>query len=765
MAEQVQSILERMVPPLKDLRNRGLFSPDEIRSIVERRRRSEYLLQRRSAARKSDYLRYIEEEILLEKLRKLRKEKVLTDRRNERMSRHADGDFSDDSDGDDEANKRKHAYQTSGPGDSHILSHIHFLYQRTLKKFHYPLDILLNYANFSKEHKSFHMLGRIYAEGLQHHPREDGLWIEAASFEYFGYVAQDYENGNEANAKVVGSSIRNARVLMQRGLRINKTSKELWLQHFALELHYVQKLRGRREILELGDGSNDSEDDEDTAQDEKETSSLLPCQIIFKNAIKAIPNDIQFRLRFVEACGMFPQTKQLEGHIMESVTRDFGESVEGWVARISYAEEGMQNGEKRNMGFLSKAIDDADEHSDSSDEEKSEGRPAKKARIESESGISEDPALELLHEALEAVPTPKMYLECSRFLQLRIQRLLDEGQSSDEDKDEGLSHLIGTDEDAKVAAKRHSGLLEELYQNAKEKNISSTNLTLDQVEYLCNEGQYQKAEELLSNAADSSAAGGNNDARLWLRWAELSQQMMEDAEASSISDMAPPSSSPIRILRRALKCTPIHERQSYTLILTDLMRHLMAQSSSSLKTKNELHALFQKLILISQGSRYSIPNVNKRRLLANNDGDEDSDEGVGDDKVNLAVTFVAYLKYTMLHDDKDAIQSIYTSVLYHSNYGKSCTGKTEEELISMKDFFDTCLQFELANRTNHSSAATVSSSGDSRKKKKEKKKARKMRLCQMYEVAIGFFESGGGFWRKVVDEYQKGLDGVKYSFQ
>ena len=255
MAEQVQAILERMVPLLKDLRSRGLFSPDEIRSIVDRRRQSEYLLQRRSAARKSDYLRYIEEEILLERLRKLRKEKVLTDMRNERIRRlqEKDGSDGDDSDGD---RGRKHAYQISGPGDSHILSHVHFLYQRTLKKFHYPLDVLLNYAQFAKDYKSFHMLSRIYAEGLQHHPREAGLWIEAASFEYFGYVAQDYENASKGgtdsdnvNSKVVGSSIQNARVLMQRGLRINKSSAELWLQYFALELHYVQKLRGRKEIL------------------------------------------------------------------------------------------------------------------------------------------------------------------------------------------------------------------------------------------------------------------------------------------------------------------------------------------------------------------------------------------------------------------------------------------------------------------------------------------------------------------------------------
>jgi len=625
------------------------------------------------------------------------------------------------------------------------------------------------------------MLSRIYAEGLQHHPREAGLWIEAASFEYFGYVAQDYENGNKINSKVVGSSIQNARVLMQRGLRINKTSADLWQQYFALELHYVQKLRGRREILELGlneDGmlpsaSEDESDDEEARAGKM--STLLPSQIIFKNAIKAIPDDIQFRLRFVEACRMFPHTKQLEEYIMESVTQDFGKSVEGWVARISYAEEEWQKKitkkEKRGvMGFLGKADDNGSENDgnngsndgDESDGRAKDDRPPKKARVETESKTS-DPALILLQEALQAVSTPNMYLEGARFLRLRIQRLLDNDESSDEDEaEEDVSHLIGKDEDANGAAQRHAHLLEELYENAKKKNISSTNLTLDHVDYLLSAGQSEKAEELLSNAVSASTTD-TNDARLWLRWAEISQQMEEAAS----SGMASPSSSPTRILRRALKLTPIHDRQAHTLILTELMQYLMVQPSLP-KTSEELNSLFQKLILLSQGSICSI-NVKKSKFV---DGDEgDDEEGIGDGKVNLATTFVAYLEYAMLNGtdeatDIDAVRSIYTSILYHSNYGKSCSGKTEEEVLAMKTFFDVCLQFELANRNSSTVGGDTSSSSliKNKKDRKEKKKAWKMRLCKLYETAIGFYESGGSFWRNVVDEYQRDLHDMKYSF-
>jgi hypothetical protein len=144
MAEQVQSIMERMVIPLKDLRSRNIFTPSEIQHIVNRRRRSEYTLQRRSGAvLLSDYLTYIEEEVQLEQLRKLRKEKVLLEwndkvrRRSAAETRHSSKDADDD-----DQQQQQAVYKTSGPGDSHIISHIHFLYQRTLRKFQYPLDVL-----------------------------------------------------------------------------------------------------------------------------------------------------------------------------------------------------------------------------------------------------------------------------------------------------------------------------------------------------------------------------------------------------------------------------------------------------------------------------------------------------------------------------------------------------------------------------------------------------------------------------------------------
>jgi len=820
-----------MVPALKDLTTRHIFTPDEIRAIVTRRRKSEYLLQRRGGGNtsgggsgkngvtKSDYLKYIEEEILLERLRKLRKEKVLREmrRRREKQGRKESED-DDGSNDDGDTRKRAAAYKTSGPGDSHIVQHIHFLYQRLLKKFHYDLDICFNYIQFCKDFKSFGQLGRVYAEALQRHPREEGLWIEAAGFEFFGMLdAQDGDgrgrNGEEDDydeqTRIVGSSIQNARVLMQRGLRINgSTSKELWIQYFALELHYVQKLRGRKEILELGLKANtaagesgDEETDSDSTDGNDEESEsrknegentgmgndgrkrrakitntmLLPSNVIYKNAIKAIPSNVSFRLGFIEICRLFPQTKCLENYILETIERDFGEDVEAWVARISYAQEEMKRKSRAgktmskmgSIGFLAKIDSNGTRESGESN---TDDRPSKKARVEEKK--DPDPALSLLHEALEAVPTAKMYLECTRFLRIRI-RLLREyspdgnnntHQDDDDDDEDGqndTSFLLYEDEDAESAARRHALLLERLYANAKDKSLSSPSLTLDQVDYLLDNGKPTEAEFLLSQTLSDSNTTKNH-VHLWLKWAELSERM--------ISAGMSPSLPPVVILRRAFKHTPIHEREAHLLFLTNLMKSLMLRSSSSereaAEKENELKGLFQQLLLLSRGSMYAIDDPTKTKSKEGDSIDEGNESG---EKVNLAEVFLSYLQYNIIQSEKsnknndmdDSIRSIYSGVLFHSSYGKSCKGKDESEVTAMKSFFDACLRYELVSSST--SKIAKKRVGADKKKKRATRQANNDRICKLYEAAISFFRGGGGggFWRVAVDGYQRGLQNFK----
>ena len=339
MAEQVDIALDAMVPALQDLLTKGIFTQSEIRAIVNRRRQYEYLLRRREA-RKADFLTYIEDEMKLEKLRSFRNRKLIAQRRYDERQAEREAQKKEDKKGrhGDKRTKVSH----SSIGDASIVQHIHLIFTRAIRKWRDDVSLHLQHAAFAKKAKSWKKLGRIYAEALQVHPHNITLWVEAASFEYFGSgtdidaSASPADGGQAASSAAIGS-IANARVLLQRGLRVNPTAKDLWLQYFSLEFHYIQKLRGRREILQLGlnkKGLAETAADEDDV----ESSVQIPI-IIYKNAIKKVPDDVQFRLKFVQICRMYPETDEVEAMIMSTVESDFADDHDAWIERAEYAAD------------------------------------------------------------------------------------------------------------------------------------------------------------------------------------------------------------------------------------------------------------------------------------------------------------------------------------------------------------------------------------------------------------------------------------------
>jgi tetratricopeptide (TPR) repeat protein len=308
MAEHVQETLDNMVAPLRDLLDRGIFTELEIQAIVARRRESEYLLRRRSA-RKADFLRYIESEIALERLRQLRSKKAhLRKDREEKVS--------------GKIGPRK---KVGGLpiGDVHIVQWIHVLFARMLRKFRSDVSLYLQHAAVAREFKSYHKLKIIYAEALQIHPRKVGLWIEAASHEFFGYI-----EGASTSGKVHGGgNIQSARILMQRGLRVNPKAQELWIQYFTLELHFLQKLKGRQQILQIPNIN----------QKQIVLNEANPIiRVIYENAIKTVPDSVPFRLKFLEQCLLFPDTDSMVKLIVNSIDRDFSGKPEAWIARAHF---------------------------------------------------------------------------------------------------------------------------------------------------------------------------------------------------------------------------------------------------------------------------------------------------------------------------------------------------------------------------------------------------------------------------------------------
>ncbi|ORY48118.1 hypothetical protein BCR33DRAFT_58854 [Rhizoclosmatium globosum] len=355
MAEQVQFHLEKMIPELEDLEQRGIFTKAEIKEIVKRRTAHEYAIHRR-IGRRADFLKYIEYEINLDRLRKKRKIRLGLDANQDEVDNEA---------------KKKLGFTLS---DYSLTKRINGLYQKALKKFSGDVELWVQYFEWAKSMGASAALGRSFARAIQLHPTNPSMYILAAQYEF-----------------VSNKNMTSARVLMQRGLRINKEATNLWHEYFKLELLWVEKIKERRRILfgdsalglkptgpaavnepsaaikrklaEAGDDDGDEEggdtgvtlaneeggnktqldldptikvSNESSAQDPamamgKKLSPVQQAMIelaipkaIYRNAIKEIPNDLEFRIGFLRLYQAFgSDTLFAQSDIYESLKTDF----------------------------------------------------------------------------------------------------------------------------------------------------------------------------------------------------------------------------------------------------------------------------------------------------------------------------------------------------------------------------------------------------------------------------------------------------------
>ncbi|KAJ3303548.1 U3 snoRNP protein [Kappamyces sp. JEL0829] len=320
----VEYHLEQMMPEILDLEERELFTAVELKKIMAKRRELEYLIHRMQPL-KQDFVRYIQYECGLESLRKLRKKRLGLDKEED----------------------------NSTLSDHSIVRHIHQLYQRLLRRFPGDTALWVQYIDWSKKMGSTRTLGRSFANAIQSHPTKALFWILAAKWEW-------EDNG----------SITAARVLLQRGLRLNPQDQKLWLEYFKLELLWIEKLKQRRKVLFDQDLSIqnqinqeltkepapavelDNIEGEETHQDifskdkilleskqegtapmlAKELApeqmslvELLIPKLVLKNALKAIPNDAKFRIAFLDIYIEFGiDTRPARAEVYQGLLQDFG---------------------------------------------------------------------------------------------------------------------------------------------------------------------------------------------------------------------------------------------------------------------------------------------------------------------------------------------------------------------------------------------------------------------------------------------------------
>jgi len=296
MAENVQRTLEAMLPELNDLRNRKLFTEAEIRSIVKRRTQFEYAMIR-SKPILMDYIRAIKYEINLDKLRRRRKIRL---------------------------NQTRVAGTVS---DFAIVRRIHNIFRRAIYRFKNDLDLWIQYIEWSIAAGSSRRLGQLFVEALQVHPLVPWLWCRAANYQF-----------------EVQGTIDTARILFQRGLRINPTSTLLWHEFFKMEMRFIGINIARKAALgliptrwvlditrkheagipltELGVSETDMRRIPESVQQFEETldipakkllSGVLPITI-YNNAIlnDKLKDDLQFRLGFLSLVDSWTNSEESE---------------------------------------------------------------------------------------------------------------------------------------------------------------------------------------------------------------------------------------------------------------------------------------------------------------------------------------------------------------------------------------------------------------------------------------------------------------------
>ncbi|GAA6064477.1 hypothetical protein JCM10212_000357 [Sporobolomyces blumeae] len=233
----VQLALERFLPELRDLEQKKVFTSAEINDIVAKRRSFEVSLANGRQTKPIDYLRYIDYEENLEKLRRAR---VIRMQLTAKKSR----------------------------SDYSIQFHITQLHRLSVRRFPESLVLWDAYIAHALSQDSPLLVSRTISAAIAMHPTHTPYWVMASQWE---------SEGDEKG--MGGGNTEGARRLCMRALRFLKKGKKkvvvgedgeeemlgdgdeeaVWKEWIRVEVSFVEKLKSRQQILGLGKGKNGME--------------------------------------------------------------------------------------------------------------------------------------------------------------------------------------------------------------------------------------------------------------------------------------------------------------------------------------------------------------------------------------------------------------------------------------------------------------------------------------------------------------------------
>ncbi|XP_050214045.1 uncharacterized protein LOC126665322 [Mercurialis annua] len=456
MADTVQYRLERMVDELDDLEKRGIFTHQEISEIVKQRRKFEYRLKRPSPL-KQDYLAYIDYELQVDSLRRLRKKSIARDLENKG------------------SNKRMKTSVSDLAGVSKIAD----IYRLAVTRYKGDIDLWFQYLEFCRQRRNGRMK-KVLAQLIRFHPKVPGVWIYAAAWEF------------DHNLNVSA-----ARALMQSGLRVCPNSEDLWIEYLRMELTYLNKLKARKVALgedtgtlvrdsvdaneqqwkdenngvfmslgeESGNGNGASVNIEEKIDLFRE-QGLKILETIYSRAVETLPSSFGLRKRLFEIFEAveLAHSEDLREKILNDMKRDFSKDTEywDWLARFEMT-------------------------SSSSTQDLTGG--VMPPRLEK--------AIEVYEEALQFVPSPTMFSLYAKFFMDAIAPKREENQLSGlpVHSEDYISHLL------------------KIYEKAEASGCLTEDLAFEYVSFYLQLGKLEEARLLAKNFCNGKLS---DSVKLWL---------------------------------------------------------------------------------------------------------------------------------------------------------------------------------------------------------------------------------------------------------
>ncbi|EJU02171.1 hypothetical protein DACRYDRAFT_107108 [Dacryopinax primogenitus] len=293
--EQVQYHQEQMLPELKDLVKKGLFSPVEVKGIVKRRTAFETSLVRRVADR-ADFLRYVQYEMGLEALRRKRLQRL------------------------------KIKSLVPSISDYAIIRRQYYIFERAVRKFKADVSLWTQYIELARQNGARGLVGRLCARALQLHPNAPSLSLLSASHE------------------VVQGSPSSARSLLQRGLRFNPESVELWTEYVKMELGYIEGLRRRWDLLGIQDGANAPGIPGENNQARQQVLDGAVVRAVIDSATKSLPVIEMFKsLHDLLRICTSPLVPSLTSHLLELMRNTLRSSPEAMMLRADIMLDGASD--------------------------------------------------------------------------------------------------------------------------------------------------------------------------------------------------------------------------------------------------------------------------------------------------------------------------------------------------------------------------------------------------------------------------------------